>query len=333
MSPGARPAPVAHRFERVLGRFRGRPRRPWRGPPVIAPYIGYATPEHLILRGRVLTALRRATPRDGQGWLGNLVQMLSLFFTGEVAGVAVTAGEYSALSDEEGYFVLPVPRAGRTGWIEIEARTGEGASCVLPAVAPDSGARLGVISDIDDTVMETGAWSLLRNLRTSLTGNVSTRRIFPDAIRLMSALSEAGRNPVFYVSSSPWNLHGFLEAVFARNGLVLGPIFLRDLGISRDNFVTEPHGTHKGGAIDRILAANPGLPFLLVGDTGQHDAEVYAAAARRHPGRIARVILRAPGPGADIRDMAQVAALRAMGVPVHVEADFTAALAQVGAAA
>ena len=112
---------------------------------------------------------------------------------------------------------------------------------------------------------------------------------------LLDRLSEGGRNPVFYVSSSPWNLHHFLEAVFDRAGLVPGPMFLRDLGITADP-AENSHGGHKGAAIDTLMEANPELPFWLLGDTGQHDAEIYLDAARRHPGRVLRVALREPGP-------------------------------------
>ena len=98
-------------------------------------------------------------------------------------------------------------------------------------------------------------------------------------------------------------------------------MFLRDLGVAEGHLVGG-HLGHKGRAIDTILAANPRLPFVLLGDTGQHDAEVYFRAAERHPGRIARVILRAPGPGADERDKDFAARLDRIGVPVEIRPEF-----------
>ena len=50
--------------------------------PVIEPYLGYATPEHLIARGRVLTALRRGEPLPTQSRWTNFRQMAALFLTG-----------------------------------------------------------------------------------------------------------------------------------------------------------------------------------------------------------------------------------------------------------
>jgi phosphatidate phosphatase APP1 len=311
-------------FEAVLGRLRP----PRSTPPVIDPYLGYSTPEHWVARGRVLTRLIRPEVRPGQRRLRNFLQMLSLFVTDEVAEVTVTAPAYgvSALTDEEGYFTLLVPRGASEGWAEVAVEA-EGARAVLPVQVTGQGARFAVVSDIDDTVIATGAWNVWRNLWTTFTGNPTTRRVFPDAVELLARLAEGGRNPVFFVSSSPWNLHAFLEGIFARADLVRGPLFLRDLGIGEMQLVSGTHGEHKGSVIDRLMAANPELPFWLVGDTGQHDAEVYAAAALRHPGRVMRVTLRRAGREALEAPVAQLLAAR---IPVDLLEDYAPLLRELG---
>ena len=94
-------------FDTLVGRLRP----PRAAPPVIDPYLGYATSEHWVARGRVLTRLVRPEGRVGQRRGRNLLQMLSLFLTDEVAEVTVTAPAHgvSAVTDEEGYFTLLVP--------------------------------------------------------------------------------------------------------------------------------------------------------------------------------------------------------------------------------
>ncbi len=313
---------VALAGERVVdGLFGGAPDRP-----VLDTYRGFGTPEGLVLRARVLASLRRTTPEPGQSRWKNLREMASLFLTHEVAGVKVVAPESGAWaeSDEEGYVTLTIPGEHAPGWHQIALEIVGVPDSRVPARAlvPSAEARIGVASDIDDTMMHTGAYSLARNLWTTFTGSARTRRVFPDAVGLMAHLSAQGRNPVFYVSSSPWNLHSFLEKVFDRAGLVTGPVFLRDYGIGRDQFITSGHGSHKGEAIDRILAATPDLPFVLIGDTGQKDAEIYLAAARRHPGRIRAVILREPRPGAAEAPRAAMEELEREGVVVLHGSDF-----------
>lgn len=306
---------TALRLERWIGRIkvRGSDAR------MIEPYAGFATAEHLILRGRVLTALRRQSPRPEDGWFSNLRQMISLFLTDEVGDVPLSAGEVAARSDEEGYFTLVLPRPDVAGWVEVEVRIDGYEDRVLcPALVPGADARFMVISDIDDTVLETGAHCLLRNLWTSLTGNIYSRQIYPDAVNLISELSEGGRNPVFYVSSSPWNLYSFLTQLFERNGLVRGPMFLRDLGLSETKFITGGHGSHKRGSIDTLIKANPGLRVILMGDTGQKDAAIYAGVVRANPGRVAAVVLRETADGLNRADRAPIGEIERAGVPVFL---------------
>ncbi len=294
--------------------------------PVLDGYRGFATPDRLILRGRVLTASRRTAPLPDQGKYANLRQMLSLFLTDEVAGVTVQARGLTAVSDGEGYVWLEVPREGEgPGWHQVETVIvgGQDPPVPFPVMVPSREARLGIISDIDDTMMKTGAYSLPRNLWTTFTGSALTRKVFPDAVVLMDHLHAHGRNPVFYVSSSPWNLHYFLDKVFARAGLVAGPMFLRDFGVGTAAKGGNAHAEHKGAAIERILAANPDLPFVLLGDTGQHDAEIYHRVCERAGGQVAGVILREAGRSLGEEERQKMAAMRNMGVFVHGGADFT----------
>jgi len=297
-------------------------------PPVIEPYLGFATSTGVVVRGRALTGLRRTTPDPRHGRFTNFRQMVGLFLTDEVAGVRVRAisQDRSVRTDEEGYFRLDLPRAAlQPGWHTIALDIPGQADSVVMAdtMFTDPDARYGVISDIDDTLMQTGAYSVLRNLWTSLTGSALTRQVFADAVDLIDRLHD-GRNPVYYVSSSPWNLHAFLDNVlFTRAGLVRGPLFLRDLGISPTQFVSSTHGEHKGAQIDILFEAHPHLRFVLIGDSGQHDAEVYRDAASRWPGRIAQVVLRKANPRPDAAVDLALEDLRAMGIPVWTGEDYT----------
>ncbi len=218
----------------------------------IDPYIGYSTPTGLILRGRVLSTLERAKPRKGQRKWTNFRQMLQLFITREVAQVEVASGNARAHSDEEGYFQLRLDRPAESGWLELPVTipdVAEVVSCKALVVRHD--ARFLVISDIDDTVLQTGAYVLWRNLWTSLTGNSLTRTVFPDAIDLMQRLSDEGRNPIFYVSSSPWNFHHFLEQVLRAPALYWVHFFCVIWGSAKASLSPVRMATIKAAALTR----------------------------------------------------------------------------------
>lgn len=117
-------------------------------------------------------------------------------------------------------------------------------------------------------------------------------------------------------------MHDFLQDIFENSRLVRGPMFLRDLGLSPTKFITEGHGNHKGASIDAILNANPDLPVILLGDTGQHDAKIYCDVVNRHKGRILAVGLRTPGPGLDAADRTDLLELKETGVEVFAASTF-----------
>lgn len=133
-------------------------------------YYGYATVDHIVVRGRVLSQLRHAKPLDGQSRLMNFRQMLTMFSTDEVRDATEQCRDVATRTDEEGYFTLHLPRDDRTGWSVEHVRVdGLSSQFPCPVFVPPADAKFMVISDIDNTMLETGAYSLLRNLLTSLT--------------------------------------------------------------------------------------------------------------------------------------------------------------------
>ena len=220
--------------------------------------------------------------------------------------------ETPATTDDEGYFEIALDGLqgleqhpiGDRRWRDVELELLEprrgGAESPARAVAqvlmPPARARLGMISDIDDTIIKTGANDLVRNLRTTLLSSAESRSPFKGVAAFYRALEEGthGRpiNPIFYMSSSPWNLYDLLERFMALNRIPAGPMFLRDLGLDRNRFMQGPHDAHKLAAIERLFAFYPALCFVLIGDGGQHDAAIYREVVRRHPGRVLAVYIR-----------------------------------------
>ena len=78
-------------------------------------------------------------------------------------------------------------------------------------------------------------------------------------------------------------------------------MFLKDFGLDETKFIKSGHGDHKLAAITTLIDFYPDLKFILIGDSGQHDAGIYRDAVDMHPGRIQAVYIRAVD-GAPERD-------------------------------
>ncbi len=227
--------------------------------------------------------------------------------TDELPGVPVRvrvgSSAVETATDDEGYFDLRIEPhlTGQDGpWVEALVELSQPYRGITAPVTtpvrvrvPRADARVGVISDVDDTIMETGAQRALTMVRQTLTGSALTRTAFrgaPELYRALCAGDGEGRDrPFFYVSSSPWNLHSFLVAFLEHRGFPLGPLLLRDLLGGR---ARRSHRSGKLGHIAEVLDLHPDLSFILIGDSGQHDPQIYADVVRENPGRIIAVYIR-----------------------------------------
>jgi phosphatidate phosphatase APP1 len=265
----------------------------------IEPYVGHGNAEGVVVRGRVLDDPPPSEAVEGEGVDAAVRRTLRSFVTDELPGVplrvTVAGTSVDAVTDAEGYFLTRLrPEPGKltrpwtAGSVELvgEYRGLTGPHTTpLDVRVPASAAKFGIISDIDDTILETGVQRVGQMLRQTFTGSALTRTPFPGAAELYRDLA-AGVNPVFYVSSSPWNLHAFLVAFLRHRAFPMGPVLLRDLVGTREG------REQKHGRIQEILDLHPRLSFVLVGDSGEKDPEIYADIVRAYPERILAVYIR-----------------------------------------
>ncbi len=296
------------RLELALDRaFWGLRRRFGRlGPLQVVTYRGYGTPQLARVRGRVLeaSALERSLPNDTR--LRSFRRMLRRFNSREVPEATITArwgaSAVTGTTDDEGYFDLEMlPGSPPPEEHDFSEAVVEVVACPVPGFKPARGvaqilipspdAELGVISDVDDTVLQTHVTQKLKMIWVTLSGSPFTRLPFEGTDELYQALvagrSGQAKNPVFYVSKSPWNLYDFLEDFMDYHQLPRGPMLLRDFGLRET-----PPLDHKTEAVRRILETYPRLPFVLIGDSGERDPDIYLTVAARYPGRVLAIYIR-----------------------------------------
>ena len=261
-------------------------------------YGGHGGREGVVVRGRVMDNPPPSEAVEGEGLGAAVRRSLGQFATDELPGVPLRVGVGDAVAetetDREGYFRIElrpstVGEPWEPGWVELRAAyrgLEPGFRTPTRVRVPGPGARFGVISDVDDTIVETGVQRVGEMLLQTFAGSALTRTPFDGAPELYRDLADGDRNPVFYVSSSPWNLHSFLSGFLRHRDFPIGPLLLRDL-----------IGNHEGRArkhdrIEEILRLHPELAFVLIGDSGEKDPAIYADVVRAHPGRIRAVYIR-----------------------------------------
>lgn len=308
---------------------------------VVEPYRGYGSREAIFLIGRVFRQARAERDADAGDVRAHLRNIARRIRRRKVVGARLTAQflgtRQSIETDKDGYFRLHLriassPDRGRE-WHPVDLTLDADPPVHLQGEVfiPPERCRFVVISDIDDTVMRTGVANKAKMLWRLFVADAQERVAFPGAAALYRAL-HAGvggdeANPMLYVSRAPWGIYEMLSEFFRLHDIPAGPIlFLREWGLSWRHPLPRRAEDHKGELIAHMLDLYRDLPFVLIGDSGQHDPEVYARIVEAHPGRIHAVYIRDVSRGGSRRDeIARLAdAVAAAGSHLVLAADSTA---------
>lgn len=186
--------------------------------------------------------------------------------------------------------LLDGPR-DRGDWVSFRAPSGEnddrrfvGRVQLIGPTGPS------VISDIDDTIKH----SQVRDRKAMLT-NTFLRDFRPVPGMADLYRDWARQGAVFhYVSGSPWQLYEPLSDFLREEGFPAGSMHLKHFRLKDSTALSLLASREKTKleAIEPILAAFPGRRFILVGDSGEEDPEIYGKIARKHGDRIAAILIR-----------------------------------------
>ncbi|MDO7882224.1 App1 family protein [Salinibacterium soli] len=277
-----------HAWRERLGRRRGLIT-------TVIPYTGYAAPGWARVLCRVVLARGAAAPtrvEKVRGWRS----FFSIPVDDEVV-VSIEGEEFRVRPDRAGIVDEVVDVHLEPGWHTISLHT-EGTEPVTAGIfVVDPQSEFGIISDVDDTVMVTAlprpflaAWNtfvLDEHARTPVAG-MSV---------LYDRLSRANPGaPVIYLSTGAWNVAPTLSRFMGRNLYPRGPLLLTDWGPTHDRWFRSGR-EHKKSSLERIAREFPGMRWLLIGDDGQHDEEIYREFAAAHPENVAAVAIRQLSPG------------------------------------
>lgn len=281
-------------------------------PLLINAYRSYGNHADIILRGRVIEN-EGITVQKEDGLWKNMVNNIRRFETDELRSLPIhltfNNQLYEQITDREGYFAFQVPQEGpihhpHVHWGEAELslpehryKSSELITNSIKIMWPGLDSKYGIISDIDDTILKShvGSWLKLQMIYVTLFKNVYQRKPFDgmsEALEFL-ALDEQGNhvNPTFYVSNSPWSLYEVLEEFLHIHGMPPGPISLRDYGAFFGRQL-EDFREHKSRTIDHLMEFYPDLPFILIGDATEKDADIYLDKFLKFPERVLGIFIR-----------------------------------------
>ncbi|WKN31549.1 DUF2183 domain-containing protein [Porifericola rhodea] len=285
----------------------------WVGKPIIQPYRGYGNHYQFFIKGRVIEDTGLSQPEESDSLWQNLLAMIKRYSSSGISEVEVYAefnGETKKyVTDDDGFFivnqVVPQGVINDEDWQPIRFYIKRNDRIYTESVGEilltRKKAQFGVITDIDDTLLISHATNMRKKLRLMLFKNAKTRLPFDGVAAFYCALEkgtqnndEKNFNPFFYVSSSEWNLYDLLTDFCLHHDLPKGPFLLREVKVSLKKIWKAGGGNHnhKLDKIRHILNLHEEREFILIGDSGQHDAEIYSQIVKEYAERINTIYIR-----------------------------------------
>ena len=265
--------------------------------PAATPFPGYGGPEWVRVLGRVLIV--PPVPTSGsteyesvRGWRSFAAVPVGF------AQVRVMIGDatHEVVADRGGVIDAVIPARLQPGWQTLTMSVEGGEPAETRVFIVGSNVRFGVVSDVDDTVMVTALPRPLLAAWNSFVVNEHARQPVPGMAVLMERLvRDRPGTPVIYLSTGAWNVAPTLIRFLRRHLFPSGSVLLTDWGPTHDRWFRSGKA-HKLSNLRRLATEFPDLKWLLIGDDGQHDDEIYTTFARESPGNVAAVAIRRLSP-------------------------------------
>ncbi len=291
-APRSRWARRAAAFEDAVHRFRERRGRRRGLVPVVLPYSGYGGPGWVRVLGRVLLVkpgldLRRPE-RAIRGWRS----FTSIAIGGAAVAVRVDGQEFTVYADRGGVVDVDVAVDLEPGLRTIELQVESSPPVEAPVYVVQPDARVGLLSDIDDTVMVTALPRPFLAAWNTFVLDEHARQAVPGmAVLYERIVRENPSCPVVYLSTGAWNVAPTLDRFLSRHLYPQGTLLLTDWGPTHDRLFRSGRD-HKQESLERLAREFPTIRWILIGDDGQHDEELYRDFANAHPDNVEAVAIR-----------------------------------------
>ena len=278
-------------------------------------FQSYGSTSRLYVRGRAIED--ENIDLDQKGIFNLMKNTWKRFETDEIKNaplkITFSNGEtVNGTTDGDGYYLIDENLSGleklanEEGWVTFDlsfTKANLKREIILQnrfpgeMLIPSEHAKFGVISDIDDTILHTGVVSSLKwKVILNTMFKRATKRLQLEGTSDFYTKLHQGKtgneaNPIFYVSHSPWNLYRYLELFLKTNNFPKGPILLRSMASFKVRTKSDEK-PQKQKEISNLLKSYPDLKFILIGDSGEKDGDIYQEISTLFPGRIKAIYLR-----------------------------------------
>lgn len=260
--------------------------------PQVIPFRGYGSTSWIRVLARVVLAAKpdpdASSPRKIRGWRS--------FTSAPMPFAEVTLhaeGQTLTLQADRGGVIDHTLEVSLSpGWHDVWMRVSDGLPVRGRVFIIADTQEIGVICDVDDTIMVTALPRPFLAAWNSFVRDEHARRPVPGmAVLLERTVRQYPGCPVIYLSTGAWNVQPTISRFLKRHLYPMGSLLLTDWGPTTDRIFRSGQD-HKKENLERLATDFPHVRWILIGDDGQHDEELYAQFAMNHPGQVRAIAIR-----------------------------------------
>ena len=268
--------------------------------PVIVPSVGYGTKNWVRILGRALyktdlfeeffDSVEKGDPtiEPVRGWRS----FTSVAISHAPIDIHINGQHHRVHADRGGVVDVKLNITLEPGTHQVTITTPGSQPAITSVYIVPEDQTIGIICDVDDTVMNTALPRPFVAAWNSFVLNEHARSATPGMAVMMDRLHRAHPTaPFMYLSTGAWNVTPTLRRFLHRNGYPKGTFLLTDWGPTPDRWFRSG-SQHKVNTLKRLATEFPNIRWILIGDDGQRDPEIYNGFAVRYPHNVEAILIR-----------------------------------------
>jgi len=263
-------------------------------------YTCYGNDRNLTIEGRVLNPREFHEAKQSDPFWINLWRKLGQIINDErknvSVSIAVNKSLFTVKTDHEGYFMMeenfPPHTLHPHHEIKLFLTKEPQIQATCSAFIPSDRKQTGIISDFDDTVIISNVTHKARLIWQLLFKNYKQREAVAGmADRFQKILSNSPDKPLFFITGSPRQFHNAIQKFLDYHNFPKRTLITKKIH-GKNPYALFAQHDYKSEQIEKLIALYPQVKWILFGDSGEADREIYLRLAQKYPGQIQEIYIR-----------------------------------------
>ncbi len=265
-------------------------------------YHAYGNEHQIIVQGRMQKKRIFKPVSKEDGWVRNLWRRVKQVKADDIESADINLSikheSFKTKGDDEGYFEFHIKTKQLLpmGYQKIVLQLKDNQNLhETNATIIDSTLLIGIISDFDDTLIISDVTNKISLGINTMFKNYKQRTLVPSMLerfkKILAQNPKGTPSTLFILSGSPQQLFTPIEQFlayhhFPKHTLILKKAHGENLDPLTDQFA------YKSQKIERLIQLYPNMQWVMFGDSGEKDAEVYKAIQEKYPHKVMRYYIR-----------------------------------------